>query len=192
MATTSGSSAFGAVRAQLDALPRRSRLLLAVLLGLVGIVWMLGLWWWTSGSLAAQAEDLSSRQKTLRQLQLLQKQYVDAEQLIADAEERLGRAATQNPSSFIESKASEHDVREMLTGIEKLTSETRGSLKETRYRVRLDRAPVQGTMELMHDIETAGFMAVENASVQSKFVKGDRLLNTTLDLVAYELVKGAE
>lgn len=187
MATTS-NGIVGQLREQVEALPTRSRVLLAVLLILVGVVWMLGVWWYTTSDLRAQSEDLSQRQKTLRNLQVLQLQYVDANNLIAEAEQRLG-SKKQNPSAFIEAKAQEANVREQLRRIEKLGSETRGSLKETRYRVSLQKAPLEGTMKLVHDIETAGFLSTEDASFKTAFVKGDKLLTTDLNLIAYELVE---
>ena len=176
------------LREQVEALPTRSRILLAVLLILVGLVWMLGVWWYTTSDLRAQSDDLAQRQKTLRNLQALQLQYVDANNMIDESEQRLG-SKNQNPTSFIESKAQEANVREQLRSIEKLGSETRGSLKETRYRVSLQKAPLEGTMKLVHDIETAGFLATEDASFKTAFVKGDKLITTDLNLVAYELVK---
>lgn len=185
------SSLIGSVRSQIEQLPPRSRRLLGILLILLGIVWMGGLWWWTSSSLAGQEEDLNSRNKTLQQLQLKQVQYRKAEELIASAEQRLG-SQKQNPSTFIETKASEHGVRDMLRSIDKVSSEEKGSLKETRYRVSLQKAPLEGTIELVHDIETAGFMTTENVSYKSQFVKGDRMITSTIDLIAYELIKGKE
>ena len=187
MASTS-SGMLSQLREQVEAMPTRSRILLAVLLILVGLVWMLGVWWYTTSDLRAMSDDLAQRQRTLRNLQQLQLQYVEANNMIAEAEQRLG-SKKQNASSFIEAKANEHAVREQLRGIEKLGSETRGSLKETRYRVSLQKAPVEGTMKLVHDIETAGFLTTEDASFKTAFVKGERLLTTDLTLVAYDLVK---
>lgn len=184
------SSITGAVRAQIEQLPPRSRTLLGVLLILLGLVWMGALYWYTSTSLTGQEEDLASRNKTLQQLQLKQVQFRKAQELIASAEQRLG-AQKQNPSTFIETKASEHGVREMLRSIDRLSSEDRGSLKETRYRVTLQKAPLEGTIELIHDIESAGFMTTENVTYTSKFVKGDRMLTSTIDLIAYELIKAS-
>ncbi|MFK7927237.1 MAG: hypothetical protein AB8H79_03565 [Myxococcota bacterium] len=187
MAST-GSSLLAGARAQIERLPPRSRNLLGILLILLGIVWMAGLWWYTSTDLAGQEEDLAGRNKTLQQLQLKQVQYKRAEEMIASAEQRLG-AQKQVPSSYIETKASEHGVREMLRSIDRLASETRGSLKETRYRVQIQKAPLKGTLALVHDIETAGFMVTENVSYKRQFVKGERMMTSTIDLVAYELVK---
>ena len=44
-------------------------------------------------------------------------------------------------------------------------------------------------MKLLHDIETAGFLATEDAQFKTAFVKGERMLTTDLNLIAYELVK---
>ena len=188
MASNAGSSLIAGVRQQIEALPPRSRVMLAVLLILLGITRMGGLWWWTSSSLATQAEALQTEQKMLKLVQLKQVQYRQAEELIQRAETRLGKG-TQNPSTTIEQAATQIGVREMLRGIEKLGAETRGNLKETRYRVTLSRAPIQGTMQLVHDIETAGFMSAETIEYKSAFVRGERTLNATIDLIAYELVK---
>jgi len=188
MAANAGSGLIASVRAQIEGLPPRSRVLLGVLLILVGLTWMGGLWWWTSSSLDAQAGELETQQKTLRNMQLLQVQYRQAEELIQRAEARLGQG-TQNPSTVIEQSATRIGVREMLRGIEKLGTETRGNLKETRYRVTLSRAPIQGTMELVKDIETAGFMTAETVEYKSAFLRGERTLNATIDIVSYELVK---
>jgi cytoskeletal protein RodZ len=188
MGSAASEGPLASVRQAIEAQPRRTRILLAVLLVLLGVVWMAGLWWWTSSSLTAQADDLASRQRTLNNLQVMMVKYRDAEQQIREAEQRLGGSAGENPSSYIEKAATQHGVRESLRGIEKMTSETRGNLQETRYRVSLSRAPLEGTMKLLYDVETAGFLSVENASIKTVFSKGDRLLNTTLDLVAYELV----
>lgn len=188
MAANTGSGLIAAVRAQIEGLPRRSRIMLGFLLVLLGAVWMGGLWWWTSGSLAMEADSLATEQRMLRNVQMLQLKYRDAEQLINAAEERLGQA-NQNPSTYIEQKAKEIGVRETVREIKKMNTETRGNLRETRYRVTLQRAPIDGTMKLVHDIETSGFMAAETVEYKSAFLSGERTLNATIDLVSYELVK---
>jgi hypothetical protein len=179
------------LRQQVEALPPSSRRLLLVLLVLLGFVWMLGLWWYTSGDIAAREADLQSRQRNLRNLQTLQLQVGQAEAKIAEAEQRLG-GSRQNPSSFIESTVNEIGARDSLRGIEKLGSETKGSLKQTRYRVSLQRGTLDHTMKLIHDIERAGFMMVESTQFKTTTVNNEKFLNTTIDLVAYEVVKEGE
>ena len=156
---------------------------------MLGMVWMAGLWWWVDSSVAAQTEDLNGRNRTLRNLQTLQAQYAAANAQIHDAETKLGGAATQSPSSFIESKATEHDVRKELRSIEKVGSETKGTLRETRYKVSLMKAPVNKSLAFILDVESAGFMAVESANLKTTYGKEERPMTTTLELVAYELVK---
>lgn len=177
------------VRAQVEALPPRSRVMLGVLMVLLGLTWMGGLWWWTSGSLAAQAEALSSEQRTLKNIQLLQVKYKQAEEKINQAEARLG-SKTQNASTFIEQKANQIGIRPMLSSIDKLGTETRGKLKETRFRVTVRKAPVRGVHQFIHDIETSGFLVVEQVEYKNVFGREERTLNATIDLVSYELVKG--
>lgn len=189
MGSNASSGLFTSVRQQFEALPPRSRKMLAFLLILLGVVWSVGLWWWTSNSLTLQAEELARQQRTLQNLQTLQVQYVQANQLIEQAEQRLGEIGRQNPSSFIEQRAQEHEVRDALRGIEKGATETRGNIRETRYRVLLERAPLDRTLQFMFDIETSGFLSSESAAIRTNFVQGERLLSLTLDIVAYELVK---
>lgn len=176
------------VRQQVEALPRRSRILLGVLLVLIGVTWMGGLWWWTSSSLALQAEQLASEQRTLKNIQLLQVKYKQAEEQITAAEARLGKN-TLNPSTYIEQKANQIGIRAMLSSIDKLGTETRGNLKETRYRLTVRKAPIQGVHEFIHDIEAAGFLVIEQVEYKNVFSRAERTLNATVDLVAYELVK---
>ncbi|MFT7518124.1 MAG: cytoskeletal protein RodZ, partial [Kiritimatiellia bacterium] len=189
MANAQTSGPADQLRQMIDGLEPRTRVLLTVLLVMLAIVWMAGLWWLIDGSVAVQTEDLNSRSRTLRTLQTLQSQYVAANNLIVDAESKLGGAATQSPSSYIESKATEHDVRQQLRSIEKLETETKGSLRETRYKVTLTKAPVRSSMDFLFDMESAGFMAVESAHLKTSFGKEERPMTSTLELVAYELVK---
>lgn len=189
MATTDENSTLANLRQQFDGLPARSRYMLLFLLILLGVTWMGGLWWMTSTSLEGQVEDFERRKRTLRDLQTLQVQYIQANQLIEQAEQRLAELGRQNPSSYIEQRVTQHDVRDALRSIERLGTETRGNIQETRYRVSLERAPLAPTMEFVYDIENSGFLGTESANVRTSFVQGERLLNLTLDLIAYDLIR---
>lgn len=189
MATTNEGGFLSTFQQQFESLPPRSRRLFLFLLVLIGITWMGGLFWWTSSDLTAQAEDLAGRQRTLRNLQTLQLQFVEANRQITEAETRLGEIGRQNPSSYIEQRAKDNDIRDALRGIERGGSETRGRIRETRYRVTIERAPVQRSMEFLYDIETAPFLGTESATVRTMFVQGERMISMTLDLIAYDLVQ---
>jgi hypothetical protein len=189
MAVTSQGGFLSTLQQQFEALPARSRRMLLFLLVLLGAVWMGGLWWWTSSDLTTQTEDLERRQRTLRNLQQLQLQYVQANAQITEAESRLAALGKQNISSFIETKARDNEVRDQLRGIERGSSETRGRIRETRYRVTIERAPLDKALGFVHDLETSGFLSTETSAIRTSFVSGTRLLSVTLDLIAYELVQ---
>jgi hypothetical protein len=189
MAVTTQGSFLVSVQQQFESLPARSRRLLLFLLVLLGAAWMGGLWWWTSTDLMAQGEQLEQLQRTLRNLQTLQVEYIRANEQITDAEARLAQLGRQNISSFIETKARENEVRDELRGIERGGSETRGRIRETRYRVTIERAPIARVVGFIHHLETSGFLSTENSKVTSTFVSGERVLSITLDLIAYELVQ---
>ncbi len=119
MAVTSQGGFLSTLQQQFEALPARSRRMLLFLLVLLGAVWMGGLWWWTSSDLTTQTEDLERRQRTLRNLQQLQLQYVQANAQITEAESRLAALGKQNISSVIEKKARGNQVRDHHRGIER-------------------------------------------------------------------------
>lgn len=189
MAVATQGSLLVSLQQQFESLPPRSRRMMMFLLVLLGIVWMGGLWWWTSSDLSAQGDQLEQLQRTLRGLQTLQVEYIRANEQITDAESRLAQLGRQNISSFIETKARDNEVREELRGIERGGSETRGRIRETRYRVSIERAPVARVMGFVHHLETSGFLSTETAKVTTTFVSGERMLSVTLDLIAYELVQ---
>ncbi|TVQ92897.1 MAG: hypothetical protein EA397_05800 [Deltaproteobacteria bacterium] len=189
MASSSENNTLANLRQQFDSLPARSKYMLMFLLVLIAVTWMGGLWWWTSSTLSAQAGQLTSQQNNLLMYQNKQLEYIQATQLITQAEERLAQLGRQNPSSYIEQRVTQHDVRDALRGIERMGTEKQGNIQETRYRVSLERAPLAPTTEFLFDIENSGFLGTESVTIRTNFVQGERLLSVTLDLIAYDLVR---
>lgn len=185
MATPTVGELRANLREQYDALPPSSKRLLALLLGLMAVLWVVGLSWWIWGGLAAQAEELERQEKNLRNLKKLNGLYQDAVVAIEAAEQRLSAAGNQPPSAFLEEKAVESGVKEQLKTIQEQGTDVVGSLQQTRYRVQLDRAPYEGTVKFLYAIETAGFLAVEGATMKANDRRGEISLTTTVDLVAY-------
>jgi len=186
MATgVSGGGIRGAIRQQFDSLPTRTRILGAVMVVLLGLVWIVGVFVFVTGSLDSKAADLETESRKLRDLRTLETRFLTANKQIAEAEERLAKNSGVAPTAFLEKTAKEAGIFDQVTSINAEGSEVIGSLKQTRVRVDLRAAPVQGTLEFIHDIESSGFMSVESTNMRTKFLSGEKKLTTTIELIAY-------
>jgi hypothetical protein len=180
---------FQSVQHRLDGLPNRQKILLGASVGTLYLLAMIALGYFVLNSVDAQAQQLSKRQEQLQMIQTMQSKMLEARALVSDAESRIC-GSTQSVSAFIEGKATPAGVKENLQGIKRGQEEQVGKLTQVRYRVTMDRASIQGTHELIHDIETSGFMMLEKVDYTRKLAKGGSFaLDATIDLVAYECKK---
>jgi hypothetical protein len=188
----SGPSAF--IERQLESLSPRDRKLLIGLVSFMAIVFVSVLWY----SLYSVLNDKVSRvRETKSQLEAVR--ILDAERRAAmtkleSAEARLAQYKGKRVSAHIEEVAQKRDIpQEHVDGIKKVGSgsEQVGKVKQTTYKVDLKGLDYSDAYGFIYELETSGYpVHVQTADFRKTFVKKEKKLNVTLELVVFELAEG--
>jgi len=172
---------------QLDALSPRDRKLLSGLLIFFGLAIVVGVFFVMNRTLSAKASTISDKKEALALIQAYDARFQIAEARIVQAEEKLREYGNQPASAFLERAATTVQVREQFS-VAKQGTETEGNLERTRYRVELNRVPVDLSLNYVYDIEVSDYpMEVESASWRIQDRRDERLAILTLELVTFAL-----
>lgn len=189
MAGSDGITA--AIRNQYEAMSPRDRRLLAGLAGFFALVFCLLLYFVLSGALDDKASRVRAQKDALELIQVAAAEYNDAAQRIEAAEARLRRYQGQNFKPFVEQEASKLGVQ--MGPITDQGSEVLGSVKQTTFKVELKKMELEVCLDFLHALETSGYpLHVEMAKFKRITSREEKLINLTLEVVAFSLVGGGE
>jgi hypothetical protein len=176
------------VERQLEALSARDRKLLVGLFVFGGVILIGGLWYFLHGILDDKASRVRDAKSRYAEMQVMQLEYRQAAATLAAQESRLRQYQKQPVTAYIEQVATKHGIVEQLRNVSQQGSETVGRLVQTRYSVDIKKAPQENLMRFLYELETSGFPAsVEQADFKVSFVKRDKFLDLSLDLVVTSL-----
>lgn len=188
MADAPAGGATSAIQAQLDSLsPRDRKLLTGLVIGGL-LAFAVFLWWTISGSIESRAADVRRVRDTQAQLELMFAEYGQAAIKVQAAEERLAQYQGQQVTTFVEELASRASVRDQLRAVDEQGSELVGNIMQTNYKVDIQKVELQNALDFLYELETSGFpVAVQTAQFKTAFVRREKRINLTLELVAYSL-----
>ena len=181
----------GPLEGHLDSLSPRDRKLLSAMAIFFGTVFVGGLWWFVLGLVADKNADLARKHDVLELLNVAAEQYRIAEETIAASEERLSQYQGEGFKPFVEKTAKQESVE--LGSVNSKSSETVGTVKSTLYKVELKKVDLGNALDFLNALETSGYpMRVENAHFKTVKVRGEKLINLSLEVVAFSLAVGGE
>lgn len=177
------------VQTQLDNMSPRDRRLATGLLAFLMLVVVYLTWSQVSSRLSAMQSDLDRVATVRDRIALMMAEYEVAEAEVTQSEDRLSRFQGQQVTTFVEAKASEAGIRDELRAVDPTENEVIGNIKQSTYKIQVQRASLDGIVQFLHALETDEFpIVVSSARFKTNFVKGERLISLDLEVVAYELV----
>jgi hypothetical protein len=180
----------GAIDAQIENLSPRDRKLLLGLVAFVSIVGFGFLLLFVRGAVDDKASRVRTAKDNLEMIEAMTVEYVSAAEKVKRGEERLERFGNESLSAYIERVAREKGLEQNLTGVSPQDSEVVGSIRQTGYRVDMKKIPLESALDFVYEIETSGYpLSVELARFKTVMQSGEKVIDLTLDLVAYQLEK---
>jgi hypothetical protein len=185
------SGPVAAVDRLLETLSPRDRRLLVGLVSFVGVVVLVGFWWILHGLLESEASRVREAKEHLSRILDLQTEH-DAAKARFDAQrDRLAESSAKPVSAFVEELANAHGLNSQLSAVRQQQSEEIGDVAQTRYTVELKRAMQEPLYRFLYALETSGYPArVEQATFKTSLVKGEKLMDLTLELVVLSVREG--
>lgn len=179
------------IERQFEALSPRDRKLLVGLLLFFVLLFVGGFWYLLDGALESKASRVRDAKEKLVAVQALEAEYQAASAQFTAQEDRLRQYSNQPVSAFIEELAKEHDLSEALNAVRNNKSEEVGDLLQTRHTIELKKAPQESLYRFLHGLETSGYPAkVEQATFKVVYVKKEKMMDLTLELVVLSLKEG--
>jgi type II secretory pathway component PulM len=177
----------GGIQGQLDALSPRDRKLLAGLIGAIGLVLVGAVFFTLRGQLSAKAELVTQKKQALELIQAYHTRHLAASARIEAAEATLREYRGQPASAFLERAASTVGVRDKFS-VSRQSEEKEGTLQTTRYRVELQRVPIDLSLNYLYDIEVSDYpLEVESAAWRITARSDGKEASLTLEVLAYSL-----
>jgi len=175
----------------LETLSPRDRRLLVGLVSFGGILFLLGFWWLLHGLLESEASRVREAKEHLSSILDLQTEHRAATARFDAQRDRLAESTSKPVSAFIEELATEHGLNSQLSAVRQQQSEEIGDVAQTRYTVELKKAMQEPLYRFVYALETSGYPArVEQATFKTTAVKGEKLMDLTLELVVLSVKEG--
>ncbi len=179
------------VERQLETLSPRDRKLLVGLFLFFGMVFVGGLWYFLHGVLDDKASRVRDAKSRYAEMQMMQGEYRQASAQLAAQESRLLEFQKEPVTAYVERMATKHGIVEQLRDVSTQGSENVGRLVQTRYTVRLQKAPQEALYRFLYELETSGFPAtVDQANFKVSYVKREKFMDLNLDLIVTSLTEG--
>jgi type II secretory pathway component PulM len=170
--------------------PRDRRLFVGLVVFGTGVL-LLGFWWVLHGMLASEASRVREAKEHLSRMLDLQTEYNAATARFDAQRDRLAESTSKPVSAFIEELATEHGLNQQLSAVRQQQTEEIGDVAQTRYTVELKKAMQEPLYRFLYALETSGYPArVEQATFKTTPVKGEKLMDLTLELVVLSVKQG--
>lgn len=170
--------------------PRDRRLFVGLVLFVVALL-VFGFWWLLHGLLESEASRVREAKDDLIKIQVLSTEHSEAQARFDAQRDRLAEAASKPVSAFVEELATEHGLNQALSAVRQQQVEEIGDVVQTRYTVELKKAMQEPLYRFLYALETSGYPArVEQASFRTAFVKGEKLMDLTLELIVLSVREG--
>jgi type II secretory pathway component PulM len=185
-----GPGAF--IERQLESLSPRDRKLLIGLVSFIAVVFVSVLWYSLYSVLNDKVSRVRETKSQLEAVRILDAERVDAMAKLESAEARLAQYKGKRVSAHIEEVAQKRDIpQEQLRAVNEVGSEQVGKVKQTTYKVDLKGLDYSDAYGFIYELETSGYpVHVQTADFRKTFVKKEKKLNVTLELVVFELAEG--
>jgi len=179
------------VERQLEMLSVRDRRLLVGLVVAVTLVFIGGYWTLLNGLLNDKASRVREAKSALQVVRSLEAEYQQAAALFRAQEARLTESSKRPVTAWVEELATRHGLQEHLKAVDAGQSEVVGDLAQTRYKVQLRRAAQEPLYRFLHELETSDVPAsVEEATFKVAYVKKEKFMDLTLELLVLSLAGG--
>jgi len=170
--------------------PRDRRLFVGLVLFLVALL-VFGFWWLLHGVLESEASRVREAKDHLVRIQALATEHAEAKARFDAQRDRLSESASKPVGAFVEELANEHGLNQALTAVRQQQVEEIGDVIQTRYTIELKKAMQEPLYRFLYAMETSGYPArVEQAQFRTAFVKGEKLMDLTLELIVLSIREG--
>ena len=174
----------------LDGMSPRDRSLLIGLVGFFAIVVVLGGAWAMNGKLGSMEKMRDARIEDLNYVNRSLTEYQEAQINLEQIEKDMARFEGQDLSSFLEKAADSAEIRDRLDSVRENSVVEMGDLEEKNYSVKLSRVSLDQMVSFLYQVEGTGYpLKITSAKFKRVKVSGDWLLNVTLEIAAYRLIK---
>jgi type II secretory pathway component PulM len=172
----------------------RDRKLLAGLALFGSVVYVGGLWTTLYSVLDDRAGRVRDAKTQLTEALALQEQYIAAASVLRAQQGRLRQHAGTPVTAFVEKAAGEADLSDALKSVnERGKPEQVGSMSQATWTVDLAKAPLDGLVQFLYEVETSGYpIAVQSATFKASGKPGARVIDLKLDVVVYEVALDEE
>jgi type II secretory pathway component PulM len=171
--------------------PRDRRLFVGLVLFVVALL-VFGFWWLLHGLLESEASRVREAKDHLTRIQALSVEHAEAKARFDAQRDRLAESAAKPVSAFVEELANEHGLNQALTAVRQQQVEEIGDVMQTRYTIELKRSTQEPLYRFLYALETSAYPArVEQAQFRTAFVKGEKLMDLSLDLVVLSIREGS-
>jgi hypothetical protein len=171
--------------------PRDRRLFVGLVLFVVALL-VFGFWWLLHGLLESEASRVREAKDHLLRIQTLSVEHAEAKARFDAQRDRLAESTSKPVGAFVEELANDHGLNQALSAVRQQQVEEIGDVMQTRYTIELKRSTQEPLYRFLYSLETSGYPArVEQAQFRTAFVKGEKLMDLTLDLVVLSIREGS-
>jgi general secretion pathway protein M len=164
-----------------------------LLLGLVGVfvvALVVGGAWTMNGTLDSLETTRDNRIDDLNYVNRTLTEYQEAQIELQRIEKDMASFDGQDLSSFLEKAADSAEIRDRLDSVRENSVEEMGDLEEKNYSVKLSRVSLDQMVTFLYQVEGTGYpLKITSAKFKRVKVSGEWLLNVTLEIAAYRLLK---
>jgi type II secretory pathway component PulM len=185
---------FAAIQARvegiLDGMSPRDRSLLLGLVGFVTVAIVLGGAWTMNNKLESLEDTRDKRIEDLNYVNRSLTEYQEAQMKLEQIEKDMARFDGQDLSSFLEKAADSAEIRDRLDSVRENSVVELGDLEEKNYSVKLSKVTLDQMVSFLYQVEATGYpLKITSAKFKRVKVSGEWLLNVTLEIAAYRLIK---
>ncbi len=185
---------FAAIQARvegiLDGMSPRDRSLLLGLVGFVTVAIVLGGAWTMNNKLESLEDTRDKRIEDLNYVNRSLTEYQEAQIELQQIESDMARFDGQDLSSFLEKAADSAEIRDRLDSVRENSVVELGDLEEKNYSVKLSKVTLDQMVSFLYQVEATGYpLKITSAKFKRVKVSGEWLLNVTLEIAAYRLIK---
>lgn len=174
----------------LDGMSPRDRSLLLGLVGFVTVAVVLGGAWTMNNKLDSLADTRDKRIEDLNYVNRSLTEYQEAQIELEQIEKDMARFDGQDLSSFLEKAADSAEIRDRLDSVRENSVVELGDLEEKNYSVKLSKVTLDQMVSFLYQVEATGYpLKITSAKFKRVKVSGEWLLNVTLEIAAYRLIK---
>ena len=171
--------------------PRDRALVIALTLGaFFGSVGLL--LFFMFNTLENHQSELQSLETNLQLIKVLQEEQASIKQQVTDIETSLAQNATTDLSAFLEGAATKagFNPKEKNMQVRERTTLTDGNIQEKVFTVNLSNLTTEEFANFLLQTETSGYpLQIQTSTVKTKKRKGEKVLQLTLEIAAYKMLK---